>query len=255
MKNITDRHEFILKKLKEEGKVNIIELTNLMQVSGVTIRKDLKLLEDKNLLFRTRGGGSVHNPYASERTINEKELLNSDDKQKIAKAAMNLIGNSDSISIGSGTTVFELARCLYPSKHLTVITPALKVGLELSNRPNVEVLQLGGLIRSNSSSVAGSYAERVLEDISCGILFLGVDGIDMDFGFSITNLAEAALNHKMIETAQTLVIMADSSKFNRRGLGKVCSFDQVQYLITDHKVSKSIVEEIEERGVKVIIAH
>ena len=254
MKNITDRHEFILKKLKEDGKVNIIQLTDLMEVSGVTIRKDLKLLEDKNLLFRTRGGGSINNPYANERTINEKAFINADEKQKIAKAALSLIQKSDSISIGSGTTVFELARCLYPNQHLTVITPALKVGLELSTRPNVEVLQLGGLIRSNSSSVAGSYAERVLSEISCGVLFLGVDGIDLDFGFSITNLAEATLNQKMIDTAQIVVIMADSSKFDKRGLGKVCGFEQVHYIVTDSGVSEFIVNQIEEKGVKVIIA-
>ena len=254
MKNITERHEFIIQQLKKNGKVNIIELIALMKVSGVTIRKDLKLLEDKNLLFRTRGGGSITNPYATERTINEKEFINSEEKQKIAKAALALIGQTDSISIGSGTTVFELARCLYPSKNITVITPALKVGLELSNRPNVEVLQLGGLIRPNSSSVAGSYAERVLTEISCGILFLGVDGIDLDFGFSITNIAEATLNQKMIETAQTLVIMADSTKFDRRGLGKICGFDQVHYVITDQKVSPETVKMIEDKGVKVIIA-
>lgn len=254
MKNITERHEFIIQQLKKNGKVNIIELIALMKVSGVTIRKDLKLLEDKNLLFRTRGGGSLHNPYATERNINEKEFINSDEKQKIAQAALTLIGQNDSISIGSGTTVFELARCLYPKKNLTVITPALKVALELSNRPNVEVLQLGGLIRPNSSSVAGSYAEKILSEISCGVLFLGVDGIDLDFGFSITNIAEATLNQKMIDTAQTLVIMADSTKFDRRGLGKICGFDQVQYLITDNKVSAQTLKMIEDKGVKVIIA-
>lgn len=254
MKNITERHEFIIQQLKKNGKVNIIELIARMKVSGVTIRKDLKLLEDKNLLFRTRGGGSLNNPYATERTINEKEFINSEEKQKIAQAALTLIGQNDSISIGSGTTVFELARCLYPNKNITVITPALKVALELSNRPNVEVLQLGGLIRPNSSSVAGSYAEKILTEISCGVLFLGVDGIDLDFGFSITNIAEATLNQKMIDTAQTLVIMADSTKFDRRGLGKICGFDQVQYLITDHKVSTKTVKLIEDKGVKVIIA-
>jgi DeoR family transcriptional regulator of aga operon len=254
MKNITDRHEYILQRLKENGKVSILELTDLMEVSGVTIRKDLKLLEDKNLLFRTRGGGSINNPYAAERTINEKEFINSEEKQKIAKAASALIGANDSISIGSGTTVFELARCLHPQKHLTVITPALKVGLELSSRPNVEVLQLGGLIRQNSSSVAGSHAEKILQEISCGILFLGVDGIDIDFGFSITNIAEATLNQKMIETAQTIVILADSTKFDRRGLGKICGFDQVHYVITDSKASATSIKMIEDKGVKVIVA-
>lgn len=254
MKNVTDRHQFILQKLKRDGKVNIIELVEEMEVSGVTIRKDLKLLEDKNLLFRTRGGGSINNPYAVDRSINEKEFINSEEKQKIARAALELIGNTDSIMIGSGTSVFEFARALHPSKHLTVITPALKVGLELSNRQNVEVLQLGGLIRSNSSSVAGAYALRVLEDISCSMLFLGVDGIDMDFGISISNLSEATLNQKMIETAQTIVVLADSTKFDKRGLGRICSLDQVQYIVTDNKVSEATVKAIEERGVKIIIA-
>ncbi len=253
MKNITDRHEFILQRLKENGKVSIVELTDLMNVTGVTIRKDLKILEDKNLLFRTKGGGSVSNPYASERNINEKFFINSEQKKKIAKAALTMIGNSDSISIGSGTTVFELAHCLYPTKPLTVITPALKVGLELCNRPNVEVLQLGGIIRSNSSSVAGSHAERILQELSCEIIFLGVDGIDLDFGFSITNIAEATLNQKMIETAQTVVILADSTKFNKRGLGKICGFDQVQYVITDDNVSDKTVRLLEDRSVKVIV--
>lgn len=253
MKNITDRHQFILEKLKKEGKVNILDLVEEMGVSGVTIRKDLKLLEDKNLLFRTRGGGSINNPYAVDRPIYEKELINSEEKKRIAKAAIELIGQTDSIMIGSGTTVFEVARALHPSKHLTVITPALRVGLELSNRPNVEVLQLGGLVRPSSSSVAGSQAIKILEEISCSIVFLGVDGIDLDFGISISNLQEAALNQKMIETAQTLVIVADSTKFDRRGLGRICGLEQVHYIVTDSKVSKSTVKAFEERDIKVLV--
>lgn len=252
--NITERHQLILQKLHENGKVDIQELADSMQVSGVTVRKDLKILEEKNLLFRTKGGGSIKNPYANERPINEKEFINVEQKRKIAKAAIPFTAQTDSIIIGSGTTVFELSRCLYPSKHLFVITPALKVALELYNRPNVEVLQLGGLIHQSSASAAGSFAERILEDISCDILFIGVDGIDLDYGFTITNLPEASLNQKMIHLAQKVVIMADSTKFERRGLGRVCTLDQVHYIITDDGVSPDIVKQIEERGVQVIIA-
>jgi DeoR family transcriptional regulator of aga operon len=254
VKNITERHQLILKKLEEDRRVSIQELSDLMLVSGVTIRKDLKLLEDKNLLFLTRGGASISNPYAMERPINEKELINEKEKQHIAKAALTIIGNNDSIIIGSGTTVFHLARCLHPTHRITVITPALKVALELCNRPNVEVLQLGGMIRPNSSSVAGNFAERILEDISSGILFLGADGIDLNFGISITNLAESSLNQKMMDVAQIIVIMADSTKFGRRGLGRICGLEQVQYIVTDDKVPSGIVKQLEEKGVKVIIA-
>jgi DeoR family transcriptional regulator of aga operon len=254
MASITNRHQLILQKLKEKGSVEIQELSDLLQVSGVTIRKDLKLLEERNLLFRTKGGGSMDNPYTVEKPINEKEFINVDQKKKIAKAALKLTGETDSIIIGSGTTVFELSRCLNPSKHLIVITPALKVALELYNRPNVEVLQLGGLIHKSSASAAGSFSELILQHISCDILFLGADGIDLDFGISITNLNESGLNQKMINIAQKVVIMADSTKFGRRGLGRICSLDQIQYIITDTGVPSKTVELLEEKGIKVIIA-
>ena len=142
----------------------------------------ISLLEEKKLLFRTRGGGSVVNPYAVEKPINEKEFIKAEEKKKIARAALPYICETDSIIIGSGTTVFELSRCLYSSKHLTVITPALKVALELYNRTNIEVLLLGGLIHQSSAASAGYFAEQILKDISCDILFLGVDGIDLEDG-------------------------------------------------------------------------
>ncbi|MFT4094036.1 MAG: DeoR/GlpR family DNA-binding transcription regulator [Niabella sp.] len=254
MNTITERHQFILKKLQEKGKVSIPELIDEMKVSGVTIRKDLKLLEEKKLLFRTRGGASINNPYAIERPIDEKEFINSEEKKKIAKAALGLIGQNDSIMIGSGTTVYELARILYPEKKVIVITPALKVALELCNRPKVEVLQLGGLVHQSSSSTAGFFAERILDELSFGILFLGVDGIDLNHGLTITNIMEASLNQKMIPLAQTVVILADSSKFNRRGLGKICNLDQVDYIITDGGISKEEINKIEKAGPTIIVA-
>ncbi|CAL1520701.1 DeoR/GlpR family DNA-binding transcription regulator [Chitinophaga sp. MM2321] len=252
--NITERHQAILQKLQESGRVDIIELSDSLQVSGVTIRKDLKLLEEKKLLFRTKGGGSIQNPYANEKPLNEKELIHAEEKKKIAKAALPFIDQTDSIIIGSGTTVFELARILHPSRHLTVITPALKIALELCNRQHIEVLQMGGLIHQNSSSAAGSFAEKLLDEISCGILFLGVDGIDPDFGLSITNLAEASLNKKMIHIAQKVVILADSSKFGRRGIGRIGNLDLIHYIITDKHAPKDLISQMEEKGVQVIIA-
>lgn len=254
MKNITDRHEYILKKIKENNKVTIQELSDEMNVSSVTIRKDLKLLEDKNLLFRTKGGASTTNPYASDRPILVKESIKSDEKNKIGKKAVEMIQDNDSILIGSGTTAYAVARHLDSSERITVITPALKVALELCNKPNIEVLQLGGLIRPNSSSVAGQYAMRILDDVSCGILFLGVDGIDLDFGITISNITEATLNQKMLSTSQKVVILADSSKFGRRGLGKICNIEDVDYIITDNNTSEKYITALEDAGIKVIIA-
>ncbi|MBS1567242.1 MAG: DeoR/GlpR transcriptional regulator [Bacteroidetes bacterium] len=250
---ITERHQFILQRLQENGRVDIHALSEQMEVSGVTIRKDLKLLEEKKLLFRTKRGGSINNPYAAEKPINEKEFINADQKKRIGRVALRLVEDTDSIIIGSGTTVFELARILYPAKRLVVITPALKVALELYNRANTEVLQLGGLIHQSSASAADSIAEKILENISCDILFLGVDGIDPEFGLSIANITEASLNTKMIQLAQKTVIMADSTKFGRRGLGRIAGVEQVQYIITDPGISASTKKSLEEKGVTVLL--
>lgn len=253
MKNISERHQQILQKLKETGYVNVKELSIEMNVSEVTIRKDLKLLEDKNLLFRTHGGGSKANPYINDRPISEKEALNADEKSKIAKMAATMISNNDSIIIASGTTMLALARAISPEKHLTVITSALNVALELSRHTNMDVLQLGGQIRQNSSSVIGPYAEQILDDVSCSILFLGVDGIDPTMGLTTTSLTEARLNQKMIEVAQTTVVLADSSKFGRRGLGRICALDQIQHIITDDGLSTSVVKLLEDKGITVTV--
>lgn len=255
MKNISERHQHILEKLQNNGHVSVKELSSEMKVSEVTIRKDLQLLEDKNLLFRTYGGGSKTNPYINDRPVSEKEALNREEKNKIAKVAAAMIGNNDSIIIASGTTMLALARSLNPEKHLTIITSALNVALELSGNKNMDVLQLGGQIRQSSSSVVGPYAEHILEDVSCSLLFLGVDGIDLAMGLTTTNLMEARLNQKMIEAAQTTVVLADSSKFGRRGLAKICALDQIQHIITDDGISTALVKLLEDKGITVTIIH
>lgn len=109
------------------------------------------------------------------------------------------------------------------------------------------------MLRLNSSSVAGSFAENILGEISCAILFLRVDGIDIGFGLSITNLAETTLDQKMMEAAQSVVVLADSTKFGQRGVGRICGLEKIQYIITDDGVSPETVKQIEETGVKVII--
>ncbi|MDP9081684.1 MAG: DeoR/GlpR family DNA-binding transcription regulator [Bacteroidota bacterium] len=253
MKSITERHQHILNKLQQAGYVNVQELSSEMKVSHVTIRKDLQLLEDKKLLFRTHGGGSKTNPYTSDKPVAEKERLYAQEKSLIAKEAAKMIGHNDSVIIASGTTMLALARAIQPETHLTVITSALNVALELSHHQHVDVLQLGGLLRQNSSSVMGPYAEQILNDVSCSMLFLGVDGVDLEMGLTTTSLMEARLNQKMIDAAQVTIVLADSSKFGRRGLGKICALDHVQYLITDAGVPAAAVQQLEGKGVKVIV--
>ncbi|HEY9260004.1 DeoR/GlpR family DNA-binding transcription regulator [Chitinophaga sp.] len=253
MINIAERHKFILGKLQEKGYVNVLELCKELDVSGVTIRKDLKLLEDKSLLFRSHGGATVQNPYTIDKPVNEKENIRREEKHSISLAAAALIVPNDAIIIASGTSVLALAKNIQPKGHLTVITAALNVALELLRRPEIEVIQLGGHLRNSSTSVTGSYAEKILEDFSCSKLFLGVDGIDLEFGLTTTNIMEAHLNQKMMATAQKTIVLADSSKFGKRGFGRICGLEDIDEVITDQGVGEHVIKKMEDLGVKVTI--
>jgi DeoR family transcriptional regulator, aga operon transcriptional repressor len=253
MINITERHQHILTKLQEKGQVQVIDLCEDLSVSSVTIRKDLKLLEDKGLLFRTHGGATQNNPYTIDRPVNEKETMQTGEKKLIGAAAAKLVQPNDSILIASGTTVMALAKNIQPQESLTVITSALNVAMELLRHPEVEVLQLGGLLRRSSSSVTGPYAESVLADFSCSKLFLGVDGIDIEFGLTTTNVMEARLNRQMINISQKTIVLADSSKFGRRGFGRICGFEDIDEIITDKGISEHTIDTLKGMGVKVTI--
>lgn len=253
MSSLTDRHQHIITKLRKEGNVKVLDLCSELNVSSVTIRKDLKLLEDKQLLFRTHGGGTMSNPYTADKPVKEKEKIQSGEKSNIGEAAANLVEPNDCILIASGTTVLSLARNIYPKGNLTVITAALNVAMELIRHPEIEVIQLGGILRKSSSSVTGNYAENILEDFSCSKLFLGVDGIDLEFGLTTTNMMEAQLNKKMIKASQKTIVLADSTKFGKRGFGKICGLEDIEQIITDSGISDHMVESLKGMGIEITI--
>ena len=253
MKNLTERHQFILDRLQTDQFIQVVDLCEELRVSPVTIRKDLQLLENKGLLFRTHGGATQNNPYTADIHFSEKEKLQSAEKQRIAVAAANLLKENDSIVINSGTTVLYFAKNITQLSKLTVLTSALNVALELAKDPNVEIIQLGGSLRQSSSSVTGSYAEQMLGDFFCNKLFLSVDGIDLEFGLTTTNATEAQLNRKMVKSAQRTIVLADSTKFGRKGFGRICGIEEIHHIITDNGVSTQIVKHLETAGVKVTV--
>jgi DeoR family transcriptional regulator of aga operon len=253
MITITERHQLILNKLQKEGYISVVDLCKELDVSSVTIRKDLKLLEDKNLLFRTHGGATRNNPYTADRPVNEKEKLQASEKMKIGAVASQSIEPNDSIIIASGTTMLALAKNIQPKENLTVITAALNVATELVKHPQVEILQLGGIMRKSSSSVTGPYAESILNDFFCSKLFLGVDGIDIEFGLTTTSAMEASLNRKMIAVSQKVIVLSDSTKFGRRGFGRICGLEEINQIITDSGIPDHYVKHLEGIGIEVTI--
>lgn len=251
--SMSQRHAYILERLQTEGNVRVADLFDALDVSAVTIRKDLKILEDKKLLFRTHGNISRANPYSKDRSVGEKENILADQKTRIGKRAAEMIEPEEAIIIGSGTTVLQVARAIPDALKLTVLTSAMNISMALLDKPNIEIVQLGGVVRKTSTSVTGNYAESILDNFTCSKLFLGVDGIDMEQGCTTSNMMEALLNKAMIRTAQKTIIVTDSSKFGRRGFGKICPLSDIDQIITDDGISQTMIRDLENMGIEVIV--
>ncbi len=250
MRNIAQRHKTILNELEKDGYVKVHELSELLGVSEVTIRKDLKELERRKLLYRSHGSASQLSSLINDRPIDEKAKVRVEEKQRISEAANKLLQKNDRIIIASGTTLLNFAQKI-TVEPLTVITSSVKISLTLYFNPNIEVIQLGGSMRKSSASVIGPHAEGLLSELMCNKLFIGVDGIDMDFGLTTSDIGEAHLNQYMLEAAQEVIVLADSSKFGKRGFGKICNFDQINRIITDREAPVKMVKLIKEMGIEV----
>lgn len=248
---IAERHKYILDELSKNGFVSVAELSKDLDVTMVTIRKDLKILEDKGLLYRSHGSATPVSPYVNDRSVNEKKLVRVEEKTKIALAAKDLVDEDDAIIIGSGTTVVALAQAIAKNQKLTVLTAAMNVTLALIDAPEVEIVQLGGVVRKSSSSVVGHYAEEMLKQFACSKLFLSVDGISLDYGLTTSHMMEAHLNAQMMKAVQKTIVLADSSKFGKKGFGKICNLEDIDMIITDAGIPELFREKLEEMGIEV----
>jgi DeoR family transcriptional regulator of aga operon len=187
----------------------------------------------------------------SDRHIDEKEKIMVEEKLRIAEAANRLLESNDRIIIASGTTVLAFANKINFTEPLTVITSSVKVSLTLCYRQNIEVIQLGGPMRRSSASVIGPEAENFLNNLSCSKLFISIDGLDVDYGLTTSHIGEAHLNRMMMRAAQKVIVLSDSSKFGKRGFGKICNLNQVHHIITDTNAPASAVQMIREKGIEV----
>lgn len=251
--NIAERHKLILSTLEKDGFVTVADLSKEFNVSSVTIRKDLKLLEELHLLFRSHGRAIRVNPYIKEHNVTIKEKLYPEEKNRIAIAAAETLEPHDCIIIASGTSVIEFARHIKATEGLTVLAASLSTALILSENPNIDVMQLGGMVRHSSSSVVGPISEKMLAEFTFTKLFLGVDGIDLDFGLTTTSSLEASLNKAMIKAAQKIIVLADSSKFGKKGFGRICGLEDVDEIITDAGIEEKTKTSLLEKGINVTI--
>ncbi|AGA76502.1 transcriptional repressor AgaR [Echinicola vietnamensis] len=252
MKKTAQRRSRILEVLDEHGQVNVSELSKALGVSEVTIRNDLANLERNKLLVRAHGGAFKTNNMALP--VTEKKKINLDLKRKIGKKAVSMIEENDSIILDSGTTTFEISNNLSKFERLTVISNALDIVNNLASYDNLDVMMPGGFLKEFSMSLVGPMAERNLKQLHCNKMFLGVDGIKADVGVFTHYMEEAYLNQIMIDIAEEVIVVSDSTKFKKIGLAFIAGFNKVHKVITDDRIETEHVKMLERNNVEVIIA-
>jgi DeoR family transcriptional regulator, aga operon transcriptional repressor len=254
MRNTRQRRQQILQLLVQHGTVQVADLVERFDVSSVTIRADLSQIESQGLATRTHGGATLLRTPPLEQDIHAKDTLNLPLKEAIGAHAARLVKPGDNIIIDSGSTTMTLARHLRGHRDVTVMTNGLNVAWELANAPGVNLLLTGGQLRKESLSFQGSQAEASLMSYSFDTLFLGVDGLDLQFGLTTHNEGEASLNHRMVERARKIVVLTDASKFGLVGLHRIARLDQIHAVITDEGISNEYRDGLQRLNIETIVA-
>ena len=254
MSTINERRRYILDQIAKDGFVKVAELAKTLGVTQVTIRKDLNHLETYGALQRAHGSAIQPVHQNTDPGLNVQKLINFEQKQKIAESAVSLIKSDDSIFLASGSTITVFAENLKPKGKLNVVSISVNISAHLGDIPGITVMQVGGVLYGNTLSVLGAEASKTIENLYCSKVFFGVDGIDPEYGLTCGTGEEASITQKMIQSAQTSIVLCDSSKLGQRGFARICEVGDIDILITDNGLPMEIRQRIEDMGVKLIIA-
>lgn len=240
--------------MAKDGFVKVASLAEILGVTQTTIRKDLNFLEKQGLLYRAYGSALPKTAQVMDINLSAKKLINYEAKQKIAEKAASLIKSDDSILIASGSTITLFAEALKPKGRLNVVSISVNISAHLGDIPGITVMQVGGILYGNTLSVLGAEASSTIENLFCSKVFIGIDGLDLDYGITCGTGEEASITQKMIQSAQTSIVLADSSKLGKRGFARICEVGDIDILITDSGMPMETRKRIENMGVNLIIA-
>lgn len=233
----------ILTYLREKKEASVADLAGKFNVSLPTIRADLTFLEENNKLTRTHGGAILNKKIGEYQTISEKKIINTDKKIMIAKKAIELVEENDTIALDSGTTSFALCKKLTSFKNLTLIINDFAIANFLSENSTFKLIFVGGLIGRDINSTNGPKALSFLDNINCDKAFLACESFDLKKGFSTFDENQAAFKKRLMETSKTKIMLLDSSKFDKVSSFTFSKIEDFDYLISD-KVSEDYREKI-----------
>jgi DeoR family galactitol utilization operon repressor len=239
---LTARKKLILDSLSEKGSISVADLSRNLAVSEVTIRSDLKNLEDQGFLSRVHGGAvsGIH-PH-----IMERQNLWVEEKQNIARAAAALVRNGDTIMIEAGTTTALVCRYLGGKRDVHIVTNSVLAFTAAKNNPSIRITLSGGEWRSSTESLIGPIAVDTIRRFNVRFAFVGTDGFDARHGITTNLLEGGEIIKVMKERAGRTILLADSEKFNRAGPVTIMPLSDVDGIITDARIRDTAEEELKE---------
>lgn len=248
------RHSRIRDLLDERGELRVSEINEALQVSEATIRRDLDELASKGWIRRTHGGAMRAERAAPEPPFRQRESANSAEKARIAEAAATLVGNDETVFLGSGSTVAAMVPHLVGRRDLRVITNSLPVVTQLAERGDVELLVIGGLFRHSEGSMVSALADDAIRQFRADHVFMGIRGIDPLDGLTNSSIMEATTDRTILRVASHRVILADHSKFGQVSTFLVAPVEEASAVVTSSSVAPEMIERIEACSVDVLRA-
>ncbi|QDW72998.1 DeoR/GlpR transcriptional regulator [Lachnospiraceae bacterium KGMB03038] len=251
-----ERRQAILEELEKKGKVRVAELSRSLNCSEVTIRNDIKEMQDEGLLKRIHGGAVRLESNLAKKYRTESIFRNADRKEAIARRAYEYIDDGDTIIIDDASTSFYLALYIksHPEKRIAVVTNSLLTGNELAGVGHVELYMIGGYVGGHLSATMGESALENMESFHVDKGFIGVHGINFEAGLTSIATPQMQVKRAILKASKEVYVLADSSKFGGGYLSVICPINQVKKIITDSQVSHENVEIAKEMGVPLVIA-
>lgn len=245
--------QIILSHLSNSRFATVAELSTLLGLSTVSVRRYLEQLDTEGLVRRTRGGALLSEMLVADAPFVAKKDRSAAEKQRIGAAAAELVRDGQTVALAAGTTTWQVARSLRDRSNLTVVTNSLAIAAEFVNSPDIRLVVTGGTCRDGSQALVGPTAVRTLQEIFVDHLFLGVDGISMTRGLTVASPEEAQVDRAMVRTAQSVTVVADHSKFDSIAFALVATLDEVHRVITDSGLPHDILQRMRKGRAEILV--
>lgn len=248
---MTERQSKIIKIVNQHHKIEVSRLSELLEVSQVTIRKDLDFLEEEGLLTREHGYALIKNAN----DINTRLTINYDTKLKIATKAAELVSNGETVMLESGSTCTLLAEQLAKlKKDVTIITNSAYIAIRIRDLPIRKVILLGGDYQKEYQGMVGPLVKKCAREFYVDKFFVGTDGFIPQSGFTCDDLMRVETMEYMSNSANKTIILADSTKFHKKGVVIQSSFDEIDTICTDSGISEEALSILQKNNINVLIA-